>query len=130
MREASMHSSSALFGLYHFAHSAPFNTVPLVVILSLVGLATSTFFFVTRDIYGTVVFHNFLGIFGVVQALAKADKLSSFQTPQVPLLGLALVSIGVLAAAHWLLRRGVSSDVDRSPQPRALEARYHSLSRR
>jgi hypothetical protein len=46
--------ASVLFGVYHFAHSPPFNTVPLVVILSVVGLVTSVFFFVSRDVYGTI----------------------------------------------------------------------------
>jgi hypothetical protein len=42
--------ASVFFGVYHFAHSPPFNTVPLVVILSVVGLVTSVFFFVSRDV--------------------------------------------------------------------------------
>ena len=35
--------ASALFGVYHFAHSSPFNTVGVVVLLSVVGLVTSLF---------------------------------------------------------------------------------------
>src|SRR5215211_4370086 len=61
--------ASVFFGVYHFAHSPPFNTIPLVVILSMVGLVTSVFFFVSRDVYGTIAFHNFSGILGVIRAL-------------------------------------------------------------
>jgi membrane protease YdiL (CAAX protease family) len=45
--------ASILFGVYHFAHSAPFNTVHMVLLLSAVGLVTSAFFFISRDIAGT-----------------------------------------------------------------------------
>src|SRR5215208_652112 len=61
--------ASALFGLYHFGHSPPFNTVPLVVFLSVIGLLTSVCFFISRDVYRTIAFHNFLGILGVIRAL-------------------------------------------------------------
>ena len=60
-------AASVLFGLYHYAHSAPFNTLPMVALLTAVGLVTSAFFLVSRDIYATAVFHNFLGVFGVVR---------------------------------------------------------------
>jgi hypothetical protein len=60
--------ASVLFGVYHFAHCPPFNTVGSVVLLTVIGLVTSAFF-VSRDVYGTIAFHNFLGIFGVIRAL-------------------------------------------------------------
>jgi membrane protease YdiL (CAAX protease family) len=50
--------ASVFFGVYHFGHSPPFNTVALVVFLSVIGLVTSVFFFVSRDVYGTIAFHN------------------------------------------------------------------------
>ena len=48
--------ASALFGAYHYAHSTPFNTLQMVLLLAVVGLFTSAFFFVSRDIAGTIVF--------------------------------------------------------------------------
>lgn len=80
--------ASALFGLYHFAHSPPFNTWPMVAVLFTVGLATSAFFFVSRDAAGTLVFHNVLATFGVLRALADASALESFQTLQPALLAM------------------------------------------
>jgi hypothetical protein len=98
--------ASALFGLYHFGHSAPFNTIGMVAFLSFVGLWTSAFFFSSRDVYATIAFHNFLGVFGVVQALAAADQLGTFKTPQVPLLGTAIVALLVLIAVDvFVIRR-------------------------
>jgi len=96
--------ASLLFGLYHFAHSPPFNTVPLVVFLSVIGLVTSVFFFVSRDVYGTIAFHSFLGILGVIRALDTSGNLSSFERPIIPLLIMAVIAIAVLIAAHvlWL----------------------------
>jgi hypothetical protein len=96
--------ASVLFGVYHFAHSPPFNTISLVVILSVVGLVTSVFFFISRDVYGTIAFHNFLGIFGVIRALETSGKLSVFERPIVPILVMAVIAVALLIAEHvlWL----------------------------
>jgi hypothetical protein len=96
--------ASLLFGVYHFAHSPPFNTLPLIVFLSVIGLVTSVFFFVSRDVYGTIAFHNFLGILGVIRALDTSRNLSSFERPIIPLLVMAAIAIALLIAAHvlWL----------------------------
>lgn len=98
--------ASALFGLYHFAHSAPFNTAGMVALLSVVGLFTSAFFFIVRDIYATIAFHNFLGMFGVVQALAATGQLGAFTALQPPLLIMAAATIGVLCLSDRTLLRG------------------------
>ena len=92
--------ASVLFGIYHFAHSPPFNTIPVVVFLSMIGLVTSAFFFISRDVYGTIAFHNFLGIYGVIQALDDSGNLASFERPVVPLLVMAVVAIAVLILVH------------------------------
>ena len=97
--------ASVLFGVYHYAHSAPFNTAQMVLLLSVVGLATSAFFFVSRDIAGTIVFHNFLGTFGVVQALSAANALSTLEQLQPPLIVTALITAGFLAAGYLVLGR-------------------------
>jgi hypothetical protein len=100
-------AASALFGLYHFAHSPPFNTPAMVALLSVVGLVTSACFFAARDVYATILFHNFLGVFGVVQALEASGRLYAFSTLQPVLLVMALATVSVLALADWaLLRRG------------------------
>src|SRR5215216_1059318 len=96
--------ASVFFGVYHFAHSPPFNTVPVVVLLSVVGLVTSLFFFVSRDAYGTIAFHNFLDILGVIRALDATGNLSVFERPMIPLLVMAVIAIALLIAAHvfWI----------------------------
>jgi hypothetical protein len=98
--------ASVLFGVYHFAHSPPFNTMGFVFLLTAVGLVTSVFFFVSRDVYGTIAFHNFLGIFGVIQALESSGTLESFERPVIPLLVIAVVTIALLVATHILLLEG------------------------
>lgn len=101
--------ASVLFGIYHFAHSPPFNTIPLVVILSVVGLVTSVYFFVSRDVYGTIAFHNFLGILGVIRALDTSGNLSVFERPIIPLLVMAVVAVALLVAAQvFLLNSGAA----------------------
>lgn len=101
--------SSILFGLYHFGHSPPFNTIEMVAFLSVIGLATSAFFFVSRDVYATIVFHNFLGVYGVLQALAAAGQIDSFHALQAPLL--------VTAGATLLLIAGFDAFVIRRAKP-------------
>jgi hypothetical protein len=96
--------ASVMFGLYHYAHSPPFNTVGMVLLLSAVGLGTSLFFFVTQDVAGTIVFHNFLALLGVVQALDQAGVLVTFERPQPALLGMAAVTAAGVGAGYGLLR--------------------------
>lgn len=98
--------ASVFFGVYHFAHSPPFNTVGFVALLTVIGLVTSLFFFVSRDVYGTIAFHNFAGIFGVIQALERSGNLGSLESPVIPLLVNAVVAVALLVAAHvlWLGR--------------------------
>ena len=95
--------SSVMFGAYHFAHSPPFNTVGFVVLLTVIGLVTSLFFLVSRDVYGTIAFHNFAGILGVTRALESSGTLASFERPVIPILVMAGVAVVLLIAAHVLL---------------------------
>jgi hypothetical protein len=69
-----------------------------------IGLVTSLFFFVSKDVYGTIAFHNFLGILGVMRALEASGNLSSFERPIVSLLVMAVVAIALLIATHvfWI----------------------------
>lgn len=107
--------ASLLFGVYHFAHSPPFHTVPMVAFLAAVGLVTSAVFFVLRDIYGTILFHNFLAVFGVVRALAAQDTLAAFRSLQVPLLATALLALAILILCDRLVvRRAVAGVAPRT----------------
>ncbi|MDN7024236.1 hypothetical protein FGU65_04915 [Methanoculleus sp. FWC-SCC1] len=94
--------ASVLFGAYHIAHSQPFNTLPLILLLTLVGVVTGVFYFLVREIYATIVFHNFLALFGVVQSIDPAN----FQAPNALLLGMMVVTVAVLVGTEqYLLRR-------------------------
>jgi hypothetical protein len=107
--------AAAFFGLYHYAHSPPFNTHTMVSILTTVGLITGVFFFVSRDVYGTIVFHNFLGLFGVLRALDEGGRLAAYTTIELPLIVGALLSLGLLVMIHLLWLRG------NDPDPRVIE---------
>ena len=106
--------ASALFGLYHLAHSTPFNTLPMIGTLTIVGLGTSLFFFGGRDVIGTVAFHNFLAVFGVLRALGQAGPLARYESLQPSLLTLAAIAVGLLLTIHRLVwGRGQSFPADR-----------------
>jgi hypothetical protein len=98
--------SALSFGVYHFAHSPPFDSPRMVVFLSGVGVVTGLVFLVSRDVYGTLAFHNFLGVFGVVRALAQSERLETFALPQWPLLATAAVSLAILIGLHATWLRG------------------------
>jgi hypothetical protein len=74
----------------------------LVVLFTVIGLVTSAFFFVSRDVSGTIACHNFLGTFGVIRALVASGNLATFERPVVPLPVIAVVAIAVLIAVHVL----------------------------
>jgi hypothetical protein len=61
--------ASVLFGVYHFAHSLPFNEVNMVLFLMIPAIAPSVVYFIGRYIYATIIIQNFLGIFGVMQTI-------------------------------------------------------------
>jgi hypothetical protein len=85
----------------------------VVVFLTVVGLVTSAFFFVSRDVYGTIAFHNCLGILGVIRALDASGNLSAFERPIIPLLVMAVIAVALLVLAHVLL---LNSEVTPTPQ--------------
>jgi hypothetical protein len=109
-------AASLLFGLHHYAHSPPFDSHGMVALLAAVGLATGLFFFVSRDVYGTVAFHNWRGVFGVAQAMRASGTLDALAAPQVPLLAMGAIGLVVLVAADRLwIRSGSGTAAD---QPR------------
>jgi hypothetical protein len=97
--------AAAAFGLYHYAHSPPFNTARIVQLLTGVGLVTGVFFFVSGDLYGTIVFHNTFALRGVVEALGRANALESLERPRVPILATALAAVIVLVVADFMVMR-------------------------
>ena len=92
-------SAALAFGLYHFAHSPPFNTPAMVLLLSVVGVATGIFFFFAGDLYSTIVLHNAFAIRGVIQALDEGGNLDRYATPQLPLMATAIAAVVVLVIA-------------------------------
>ncbi len=103
--------SSILFGLYHYAHSPPFNRIGLVLFLIFIGIFTGIFFFISRDIYGTIIFHNFFGIKGVIMALRDTDKLSGYQQLHPAVLVTAMAAITLLISLHvFVLQRRASAE--------------------
>ena len=95
--------SSVLFGVYHLAHSPPFNSPGMIGLLTGVGVVTSLFYFVGQSAYGALVLHNFLALFGVTSALAEAGRLGTYQEPVAPLLVTALVSLTALVSMERVL---------------------------
>ena len=79
-----------LFGMYHYAHSPPFNQTSFVLFLMLPSIATAVTYFLGRDIYAAVIVQNFMGIFGV---LANLPALEPFRQPMVPIYTLSAVSV-------------------------------------
>jgi hypothetical protein len=100
-------SAALVFGLYHFAHSPPFNTPAMVLLLSIVGVATGIFFFLGGDLYSTIVLHNAFAIRGVMQALAESGNLDRYASPQLPLIATAIAAVVVLVIADVVLLRPV-----------------------
>ncbi len=99
--------ASVLFGVYHFAHSAPFNEVRMVAFLTGIGFVTGLWWFVSRDVYGTSVFHNFFGVTGVLAALKAGGLVPERPELAVPLVITALVVTVALAwpGFSWIRRR-------------------------
>lgn len=81
--------STMLFGIYHFAHSPPFNQPNMVLFLMYPGILTSIVYFIGRDIYATVVFHNFQALFGVMNNI----NIELLSRPMYPVIIIAIVSI-------------------------------------
>lgn len=96
--------SAILFGAYHYAHSPPFNTLRMVALLSAVGVATGMFFVVSRDVYGTIVFHSVLALVGVIEAMDRTGALASLARPRPSLIAMAAVASITLVLLHrsWL----------------------------
>lgn len=97
--------SSVLFGVYHVAHSPPFNSLEMVGLLTVVGVGTGLIYFVGGSFYGALLFHNLMALFGIVSSLAEAGQPGTYQQPLVPLLMTALVAFVILVGSERLLVR-------------------------
>lgn len=93
--------STVLFGLYHFAHSPPFNQPSMVLFLMIPGIATAVTFFLGRDIYAAIAIQNFLGMTGI---LANVDP-NIFSQPMPPIYLQAAASMAALVASNVFLLR-------------------------
>ena len=95
-------AATIFFSVYHIGHSAPFNQVNMMLFLLVPGIITSLFYFISREIYATILFHNFQGIIGVISNLKNPEILNR---PLYPLYFLVLLSIVALIGADMLLAR-------------------------
>lgn len=94
--------AAILFGVYHIAHSPPFNTVSMILLLTFIGAITGVYFFLVREIYSTIVFHNFFALIGVMQNIT----IENFQSPNIFLLVMMLVTLVTLVGVDiYLIRR-------------------------
>lgn len=98
-------ASDLLFGFYHYAHSAPFNQLWMVMFLMIPGLVTGLIYFLGRDLYATILFHNFLGMTGVMQ---NAD-LERFQQPMLHLYIILIIAVVTLVALDQGLIRNMNN---------------------
>jgi hypothetical protein len=101
-------AANFLFGIYHYAHSAPFNQTWMVFFLMIPGLVTSLVYFLGRDIYAAIIFHNFLGMTGVMQNV----DLERFSQLLNPLYALMIISVMVLIIADNFFIRRLSGGQD------------------
>ena len=107
-------TAAITFGIYHFAHSPPFNSIQTIGVLTIVGLVTGAFYFATGEVYGTIVFHNFLALSGVTAALAAGGRLDQFAVLQpAPIVTAAAATTFLIGADIYLRRAGVDSTVHR-----------------
>lgn len=104
-RALALAPASVLFGLYHVAHSAPFNTPGMIVLLTGVGLLTGTFYLCTGEIIGTLVFHNFLALFGVLDVLDRSGRTPVYQHVQLPLVLTAAAALAVIVTVARTLKQ-------------------------
>jgi hypothetical protein len=95
------------FGVYHFGHSPPFNTWSKVGMLIVIGTGTGLFYVLSRNLYGTVILHNFAGTLGVSRALAESGRLTEYQGPRGVLLLTGVLSLAVLGLADAMACRAV-----------------------
>jgi hypothetical protein len=108
---------SVLFGLYHIAHSPPFNSPSMILFLTAVGALTGFFFLASGDLWATILFHNFLALHGVLSALERTPAVHSSEI-RVPLVVLGAMTLIVLGVVHWWLLRTMARRQEPRPTTR------------
>jgi membrane protease YdiL (CAAX protease family) len=58
--------ASALFGLYHFSYSPPWNTPALALTVGLVWLEVSAVYVFTRSLWAAIAFNNTMAVVGFI----------------------------------------------------------------
>lgn len=101
-------AASVLFGVYHYAHSPPFNQTSIVLFLMLPSIATAVTYFLGRDIYAAVIVQNFMGIFGVI---AELPNLEVFRQPMVPIYVLSAVSVAALIISISVILKRTQKEI-------------------
>lgn len=110
-------AASVLFGIYHYAHSPPFNQTNMILFLMLPSIATAVTFFLGRDIYAAVIVQNFMGIVGV---LAGLPNLEQYRQPIVPIYALSAVSVAVLVISVSLILKKTEKWIQNSSEQRVV----------
>ena len=100
-------AATILFSIYHLGHSAPFSQVNMILFLLVPGVLTSLFYFISHEIYATIIFHNFQGMVGVIGNLEHPEI---FNHPLYALYLLMLISVLALVGADLLLARRASTE--------------------
>lgn len=110
-------AASVLFGVYHYAHSPPFNQTSIVLFLMLPSIATAVAYFLGRSIYAAVIVQNFMGIVGV---LAGLPNLEEYRQPMVPIYALSAASIAALVISVSVMLKRTQKGIQNSSKQRAV----------
>jgi hypothetical protein len=105
--------STILFGIDHFAHSPPFNQPIMVVFLMYPGVLTRIVYFVGRDVYAAISFHNFQALFGVM----NNTNIESLLHPIYPVIMMAMASIAILVLSDLLVIRKTKVNLGSASEP-------------
>lgn len=106
-------AASVLFGVYHYAHSPPFNQTSIVLFLMLPSIATAVTYFLGRDIYAAVIVQNFMGVVGVMAGL---PNLEEYRQPMVPIYALSAVSVAALVIPVSVMLKKTEKGIKNSKQ--------------
>lgn len=66
---------------------------------------TGSFYLCTGEIIGTLVFHNFLALFGVLDVLDRSGRTPVYQHAQLPLVLTAAAALAVIVTVARTLKQ-------------------------
>lgn len=97
--------ASALFGLYHFSYSPPWNTPAVALTVGIVWLEVSVVYVVTRSLWAAIVFNNTMAVVGFI--LNKVTALDGKPLVIGLVIDILLVALTLILArrARALARR-------------------------